>query len=61
MTNTAKKKVQSRRSASVEQPVLYRGIKIAPMPGTRSPLAKAIRDGLRTMKSGQPRGETVQA
>ncbi len=47
MTTTAKKKVPSRRSAPAEQPVLYRGIKIVPMTGTRSPLAKAIRDGLR--------------
>ena len=61
MATTAKKTVRARRSAPAEQPVLYRGIKIAPMTGTRSPLAKAIRDALLTKKSEQPRGETTQA
>jgi hypothetical protein len=30
-----------------DRPVIYRGIKIAPIVGRRSPLARAIRDDLR--------------
>lgn len=30
-----------------ERPVIYRGIKIMPMPGRRSPLAGALREGFR--------------
>jgi len=46
MTATAKKSVRLRRSSG-ERTVVYRGIKIKPMSGKRSPLAQAIRDGLR--------------
>jgi hypothetical protein len=49
MAITAKKTTASRRSApSAERPVVYRGIKIAPVAGKRSPVAKAIRDALLT-------------
>jgi hypothetical protein len=46
------------KAADFERTVTYRGIKIEPMKaGKRSPLARAIRDGLRT-KSEQPRGKS---
>ena len=40
--------------------VVYRGVKITPMTGKRSPLAEAIRDGLRS-KSGAPLGIRAKA
>ena len=58
MANT-KKALPTARSAT-ERTVIYRGIKIAPMTGKRSPLAQAIHDGLRT-KSERSRGEPAQA
>lgn len=61
MATTMNKKTRTRRPASAERTVIYRGIKIAPMTGRRSPLAQAIRDGLRTRKAEQPRGEPAQA
>jgi hypothetical protein len=61
MANEAKKKANLRRPASAERPVLYRGIKIAPICGARSPLAKAIRDGLQTLKGKRARGHSAQA
>lgn len=57
MTTAADKKANTRRSASAEHPVLYRGIKIVPMEGARSPLAKAIREGLLNKKAEPSRGE----
>jgi hypothetical protein len=46
------------KAADFERTVTYRGIKIEPMKaGKRSPLARAIRDDLRT-KSEQPRGKS---
>lgn len=36
-------------SSPCERPFVYRGIKIQPMPGKRSPLAEAIREGFRAM------------
>lgn len=59
MATTAKKRVRPRRPAVPERTVVYRGIKIAPMTGKRSPLAQAIRDGLRT-KSKRSHGEPIQ-
>lgn len=59
MPAAVKNTVRSRRSAPAERTVTYRGVKIAPMSGKRSPLAQAIRDGLRT-KSKQSRGEPAQ-
>ena len=54
---TAKKATNTRRSApAAERPVVYHGIKIAPIAGKRSPLAQAIRDALRT-KSESAGGE----
>jgi len=49
MVATAKKTGRSGRSASVEGTVVYRGIKIEPVIGKRSPLARAIRDGFRAV------------
>jgi hypothetical protein len=49
MAATNKKALSQRRSAPAERAVVYRGIKIAPMSGKRSPLARDIRDGLRAM------------
>ena len=57
MATTAKKATTTRRSAPpAERPVVYHGIKIAPIAGKRSPLAQAIRDALRT-KSESAGGE----
>jgi hypothetical protein len=47
MVATAKKTDRSSRSEPAERTVIYRGIKIEPVYGKRSPLAKAIRDALR--------------
>jgi hypothetical protein len=46
-------------AADFERPVIYRGIKIEPIAGKRSPIARAIRDGLRTKSEkslGKARG-----
>jgi hypothetical protein len=60
MATRAKKNGRSPRSAAAERPVVYRGIKIAPMSGKCSPTAKAIRDALRA-RSEQTRGEPAHA
>lgn len=61
MATSAKKANHPRRSASAaERPVVYHGIKIAPIAGKRSPVAEAIRDALRT-KSESARGEPAHA
>lgn len=60
MATQAKKTVRTRRSATPERTVVYRGIKIAPMSGKRSATAKAIRDALRA-KSERARGEPAHA
>jgi len=60
MATETKKKPRSRRSDASKQAVLYRGVKIISKTGKRSPIAKVIRDGLRT-KSEQSHGETAQA
>jgi hypothetical protein len=59
MVIETKKKGPSRRSGA-KRVVLYRGVKIIPKTGKRSPIAKAIRDDLR-MKSGQSHGEPAEA
>jgi hypothetical protein len=59
MSNEAKR-LRSRRSGIFEREIVYRGIKIAPMTGKRSPVAKALRDALR-LKSEQSRGEPAHA
>jgi Arc/MetJ family transcription regulator len=56
MVTIAKKAARPRRSGTTDRTIVYRGIKIAPMSGRRSAVAKAIRDALR-MKSEQPRAE----
>ena len=57
MATNAKKADHSRRSTpAAERPVVYHGIKIAPIAGKRSPVAQAIRDALRT-KSESAGGE----
>ena len=60
MATSAKKMASTRRSAPPERPVVYRGIKIAPMIGKRSKIAEAIRDGLRT-NSEKLRGDPGKA
>lgn len=60
MATTAKKKTRARRSAPAEKAFVYRGIKIPPANGRRSPLAQAILDDLRKM-SERSRGEPAQA
>jgi hypothetical protein len=47
MSKTAKKSDNLKRSMKANRTVVYRGIKIQLMSGKRSPLAQAIRDGLR--------------
>ena len=58
MANTAKRVAANRRSTTAaERTVVYRGIKIAPIAGKRSPTAQAIRDALRTkpeVAGGEP-------
>jgi hypothetical protein len=56
MTMATNKKAASRRSDVPKRAVIYRGVKIIPKTGKRSPIAKVIRDGLRT-KSEHSRGE----
>lgn len=60
MTATMKKTARSRNSDKFERTVMYRGIKIEPIAGKRSPTAEAIRDALRT-KSEHTRGEPAHA
>ncbi len=60
MVTETKKKLRSRRSDASKQAVLYRGVRIIPKTGKRSPIAKVIRDGLRT-ESERSRGETARA
>ncbi len=57
MSTATKKKAGSRRRDAPKGAVVYRGVKIIPKTGKRSPIAKVIRDGLRT-KSEQSHGET---
>jgi hypothetical protein len=45
-------------AADFERPVIYRGIKIEPIAGRRSSLARAIRDDLRK-QSEQSRGKSA--
>jgi hypothetical protein len=61
---TAAKKAGSRRQDSRKRAVLYRGVKIIPKTGKRSPIARIIRDGLRKksqsqMTCGDPASETL--
>src|SRR5262249_11483971 len=58
MAANAKKKIRSQRPA--EKSFVYRGVRILPATGRRSPLAQSIRDGLRAM-SEQPRGKRAEA
>jgi hypothetical protein len=60
MATTAQRKTRTRRSGPVEKAFVYRGIKIPPAIGRRSPLAQAIRDDLRKM-SEQSHGEPAEA
>ena len=60
MATVAKKTIRSRQAAGTEKAFTYRGVKIAPAAGRRSPLAKEIRDGLRKMAE-QSRGQPAQA
>jgi hypothetical protein len=47
MTDRPKRKTAVRRAGRGERDVYYRGIRIAPIGGRRSPLARLIRDALR--------------
>jgi len=60
MVAPAKKKARSGRSKQAERAVIYRGIRIEPAVGKRSPLARAIRDGFREMAE-QARDEPTPA
>lgn len=59
MATSTKMKASARPNAS-KRAVVYRGVKIIPKTGKRSPIAKIIRDGLRTT-SEQAHGETARA
>lgn len=48
MVTAEKKTSRARSSASTQHALVYRGIKIAPISGKRSPTAEAIREALRT-------------
>jgi len=60
MATTAKKTTRARRVAPAEKAFVYRGIKIQPVTGRRSPLSKALRDEIRKLAE-QKRGEHVPA
>ena len=60
MATATKKTAGSRRPDAPKRVVMYRGVKIIPKTGKRSPIAKIIRDGLRT-KSERSHGETAEA
>jgi hypothetical protein len=45
-TPTATKRTSRARSAKSENVVVYRGIKLAPISGKRSPTAQALREAL---------------
>ena len=60
MTTTAKRPGSTRRSGMAERPVVYRGIKLAPMFGKRSAISRAIREDLQAV-SDQTRGEPAKA
>lgn len=60
MATTAKKKTRARRVPPAEKAFVYRGIKIQPVTGRRSPLSKALRDEIRKLAE-QTRGEHVTA
>ncbi len=55
----AKKSTRSQRRDAPKRAVFYRGVRIIPMTGKRSPIAKFIRDGLRAT-SEPSNGETAQ-
>jgi hypothetical protein len=55
MAKTVKNAGPKRSLTKFNRTVIYRGIKIPPIKGRRSPTAQAIRDALRT-KSEHPRG-----
>jgi hypothetical protein len=58
MARTVKSAGPKRSLTKFERTVVYRGIKVPPIKGRRSPTAQAIRDALRT-KSEHPRGESA--
>ncbi|MFN3931670.1 MAG: hypothetical protein ACK4JY_07970 [Brevundimonas sp.] len=60
MTTPAKDRTRPLASNRPDRTVVYRGIKIAPMPGRRSSLARAIRKDLEE-KSERPHGAPAQA
>jgi hypothetical protein len=60
MTANAKKSGRASSDCAKERPVVYRGIRIDPIPGKRSAVAQTLRDALRT-KAEQPRGEPARA
>ncbi len=60
MATTEKKATRTRRADPAEKAFVYRGIKIQPVTGRRSPLSKALRDEIRKLAE-QSRGEHVTA
>jgi hypothetical protein len=60
MAQNTKKTESARSSDRFERAVMYRGIKIEPLTGKRSPTAEAIRDALRT-ESEHARGEPAHS
>jgi len=60
MVASPRKKARSSRSKPAERAVIYRGIRIEPAVGKRSPLARAIRDGFRELAE-QTRDEPTPA
>jgi hypothetical protein len=49
METEPKKATRPKRKDSAKRAVFYRGVRIIPMTGKRSPIAKYIRDRLRAM------------
>jgi hypothetical protein len=56
MATQPKKTVRSRRFRGTDRTVVYRGIKIAPLSGKRSQLARTLREALNEKQSAEPAG-----
>ncbi len=60
MATVAEKPRRTRQSAHTERTVVYHGIKIEPINGKRSAVARSLRDALK-LKSEQSRGKPASA
>jgi len=54
MATQTKKTARPRRFSRTDRTVVYRGIKIAPLFGKRSQLARTLREALKEKQSAEP-------